>query len=126
MGDIVIALGGGLVPLGACLLAFGLGGHLLRYLLARRQLGANVLKRRYFDRALVRPFRGACQGGWPSTKLPPLSSAKSTTSSWASSLACARLGIYAVGLEARQPHEEPDVCGSGDLLSGSIPARGGR
>ena len=59
---IVIALGGGLVPLGACLLIFGLGGHLLRYLLARRQLGANVLKRRYFDRALVRPLLS--MSGW--------------------------------------------------------------
>jgi O-antigen/teichoic acid export membrane protein len=59
---VVIALGGGLIPLGVCLLGFSLIGQFSRYLLARRILGANVLKRRYFDRKLVWPLLS--MSGW--------------------------------------------------------------
>ena len=59
---VVIALGGGLIPLGICLLGFSLLGQLSRYLFARRLLGTNVLKRRYFDRKLVRTLLS--MSGW--------------------------------------------------------------
>lgn len=54
---IVIAAGGGLVPLAIVTVAISLAGQLVRYRLARRLLPSVVVApRQCFDRAFVRPF----------------------------------------------------------------------
>jgi O-antigen/teichoic acid export membrane protein len=59
---VVIALGGGLIPLGVSMLAFSLAGQASRYLFAHRILQIDVLKPRFFDRKLVRPLLS--MSGW--------------------------------------------------------------
>lgn len=59
---VIIALGGGLIPLAVAMLAFSLAGQTSRYLFARRILQMDVLKPRYFDRMMVRPLLS--MSGW--------------------------------------------------------------
>jgi PST family polysaccharide transporter len=55
---IALALGGGLIALGAVTLAFSVIGQLIRYLIARRLVKGLSVSPRRVDRQLIRPFAG--------------------------------------------------------------------
>ena len=77
---VILALGGGLVPLGIATVSLSLTSQVARYLVMRRLLGRETLSRKYVDRAFARPLLG-CRLGSPSRISPKRSSAGSTRSS---------------------------------------------
>jgi O-antigen/teichoic acid export membrane protein len=59
---VIIALGGGLVPIGIATITFSLTSNVVRYLLVRRLLHGVHIGRRTFDRTLIRPL--VSMSGW--------------------------------------------------------------
>lgn len=59
---VIIALGGGLVPIGIATITFSLASNVVRYALVRRLLHGVHIGRRTFDRALIRPL--VSMSGW--------------------------------------------------------------
>jgi O-antigen/teichoic acid export membrane protein len=59
---VILALGGGLVAIGAATLTFSLASHVARYLIVRRQSGEPVVTFRAFDRNLIKPL--ATMSSW--------------------------------------------------------------
>lgn len=55
---VILALGGGLVPLGIATVSLSLTSQVARYLVMRRLLGRETLSRKYVDRAFARPLLG--------------------------------------------------------------------
>ncbi|HEY1689373.1 MAG TPA: oligosaccharide flippase family protein [Solirubrobacteraceae bacterium] len=59
---VIVLLGGGLIALGVATVTFSFMGQFARYVLVRREVGADVLRRRNFSRRLVRKLLG--MSGW--------------------------------------------------------------
>jgi O-antigen/teichoic acid export membrane protein len=59
---VIIALGGGLVPIGIATITFSLASNVVRYLLVRRLLQGVHIGRSTFDRKLIRPL--VSMSGW--------------------------------------------------------------
>ena len=55
---IILALGGGLIPLGIATVSLSLASQVARYIVVRRLLGPDTLSRKYVDRAFARPLLG--------------------------------------------------------------------
>jgi len=58
----ILAAGGGLIAIGAAAIALNILAETASYLLVRRHVGDRPIKRRNFDRALIRPILG--MSGW--------------------------------------------------------------
>ncbi|MGZ4398312.1 MAG: oligosaccharide flippase family protein [Gaiellaceae bacterium] len=55
---LILLLGGGLIEIGIATLTLSLASQFVRYLIVRRLVGGHSLRRRDFDRSLVRPILG--------------------------------------------------------------------
>jgi O-antigen/teichoic acid export membrane protein len=59
---VIIALGGGLVPIGIATITFSLASNVVRYALVRRLLHGAPIRRSTFDRGLIKPL--VSMSGW--------------------------------------------------------------